>query len=137
VFFAYAKQRKEVIGAFIVSECARVLAVVGSLWWRIERFVLFADPPVLDGSDIAWTSTILHLTLAAEHRLRHLESSIGGMIQNHFTEFSASRWWLWPLTHAQLDTLRSGSAPLTMKSDEAVARALKLEPLVVGWTMGG
>jgi len=128
VLFAYDKGQRAVLGLFVVSECARVDAKPGVAFWRVERWVELAAPCVLSADDISWQSTLVHCTARCEERLRHLETSIGGRAFEHFTEWAASRWRLWPVTPQQLDALRGGGAPVTMESDVKLARALNVEP---------
>lgn len=131
VCFAYDKSRKAVLGLFVVSECSRLPDNAGIVFWRVERAVALDDAPILDAADVAWSSAILHLTLQAEDRLRHVETIIGGAAFVHFTEWARQRWHLWPMTVAQWGTIRVGSMPATMETAFSMARALKVEPTLV------
>jgi len=62
-------------------------------------------PVVLQKSDLSWTSTVIHFSQAAEHRLRFLHIAEGVSMLSQFPEQQA-RWWAVPLQESQLAAVR-------------------------------
>ena len=129
-FIGYDAQHSEALGICVVSACAALSGDV-TLFWKVDRWVPYAVPMPVASADIAWRSTICHLTAAAELRLRGAQVVGDTIARDHFVEFAGERWRLWPLTGDQRAMLDRGSVPQTMPSNERFARAVGVNPEIV------
>jgi len=93
--------------------------------------VSLETPLRLGGPDIAWHSTLSHLSPGAEGILRGMLAVGGGPIRDHFPAFAGTRWHLWPLTAAQRDMLATRPSPQTITTETKFERAVGVHPEIV------
>lgn len=131
-FLSYDRGTNTVSGAFLATRCFAVSSDVPDLWWQVDRVVELESPVKLERDSIQWSSTVLHLKADAERTLRMSTASMGGSLNDHFTEMALSNWHCWPLSqelHVCLS--RHGGKPLLLKSCRSMARATSVSPEIV------
>ena len=97
-FFLYDKRIKTVFSAFLLSQCARLIADPRRVYWKCSRVVKLRQPLVAGVGDVAWTSTLVHFTPQFEQTARMSDSEVGGTMNVHFLESQETRWFAWPST---------------------------------------
>ena len=127
VVFLARKEGRVMLGAVLLAEL--VLVAGGELFVRVDRCVAFEDPPAVSNDSFSKLSTLWYLRPNVEQDLRRRDASVGGVINDHFTEFAGSRWPVWPLSTEEEQTLRGpDDVPCTMRISRSFATQLGVTP---------
>ena len=128
VFLVLDKSRLEVLGGMRLTSCHQRGR---SLRWGVDAIAWLREPMVVPTADIAWRSTLVHLTPDAERRCR-MSSSVSGDQLHHCIASSDCRWYCWPCDADTLALLQSGSQWLSLPSHVGFARAVGVVPEYTG-----
>ena len=137
VFLIYDKARLRVLGAFKVSRCDALAQKRHSVYWKCDRVVLLEKDVQLEADSFSWLSTLVHWTPATVLAVRQGKAGLGGILNNHFSEVSDSRWHCWPMSEDMHHTFHaSGGQPFTFASDARFAKAAGIDVETVGCDEG-
>ena len=137
VFLIYDKARHRISGAFKVSRCDVLAQNRSQVHWKCDRVVSLEKDVQLEADNFCWLSTLVHLTPAAELAVRQGKAGLCGILNNHFSEVSDSRWHCWPMSEDMHHTFHaSGGQPFTFASDARFAKAAGVDVETVGCDEG-
>ena len=118
------KDVRQVLGAWMLSECAQLEGHAEHAYWRVERTVLLQHKYQLGQHDISRISALLNLKGPIQHAVRAAERQVGGPLGQHFP-IGQAVWRAWPLDDAQLRAVQShAGAPFTIVSPSHFSRAV-------------
>ena len=89
-FFIFGKARRYIYGAVLLSECAALSCVPGTVYWRCDRVVLLREPARLMQDDVDQRAFVPALSPETELAMRNLETNVGGTLNDHFVDMAGA-----------------------------------------------
>ena len=121
-------ERRQIRGAFILVDC---VYNGDSLLWRCDLAVFLESSILLDQRELKSANAVklAKFAHARELEARQGQTTVGGMLNDHFSSCAAERWSGWP---ADADLLRacgrSCSRPFTFRTEFAYSSAVGIVP---------
>ena len=133
VFFFAGSRSTQLLGACLITDCAKSAATSTDVAWGVCRVVWFDKAIPLTSLGVRYWSRVFELQLPMETQVRlTAATSVGQCINHHFLQHAGSSWRVLSLNDCQIHELRQWHCEaVVLHTDEAIAFALGIDVPIV------